>query len=78
MRYDTDQWVIKRWKTDSRYYIAEVYQDLFGCWLFKRSWGGRRSHRGNSLTIHADNYEHARELLKGVTKRRRVRGYLDV
>lgn len=78
MRYEPHQWITKRWETDRRYYVAELGQDLFGGWLIKRSWGGRHTHRGSSMTIHAHDYAHALHLLDEVAKRRKARGYTHV
>ena len=78
MLYYTDQWVTKRWETDDRYYVAEVCQDLFGCWLVKRRWGGQKTLRGSGLAVHAEDYAHALAMLDDVAKRRRARGYHDV
>ena len=78
MHYYPDQWITRRWETDTRYYAVEVCQDLFGEWLVKRSWGGQRNLRGNSLTTYAEDHAHALTMLDGVAKRRRARGYHDV
>lgn len=75
MPYQSDRWMTLRWQTDTRYYVAEVMQDLFGNWLLRRSWGGLRSARSQSMTVHADSYEHALQLLADVQKRRTQRGY---
>lgn len=75
MQRQPERWLTKRWQTDTRYYVVEVTQDLFGNWLVKRSWGGLRSHRGSSLTLPADNYDHALALLAAVEKRRKGRRY---
>ncbi|MEM7132097.1 MAG: WGR domain-containing protein [Chloroflexota bacterium] len=75
MRYDTEKWQAKRWETERRYYVAELRQDLFGGWCIERHWGARYSRQGNSLTISANDYVHALELLEEVAKRRQLRGY---
>lgn len=74
--YAVNCWSKTCWTTASRYYIAEVMQDLFGTWLLKRSWGGLGSRRGSSMTIPAENYEEALSLLADTAKRRRKRGYI--
>lgn len=75
MQLQPECWLSKRWQTDRRYYVVEVGQDLWGNWLVKRNWGGLRSRRGNSITMPADNYEHALELLAAIEKRRLSRHY---
>lgn len=71
-----EHWLTRRWQTDTRYYVVEVTQDLFGYWLVKRTWGGLGNHRGNSVTTLANDYAQALKLLEEVTKRRRQRGYV--
>lgn len=67
--------ITRRWRTDQRYYVAELTQDLFGVWLVKRSWGGLNNHRGSSKTTVAESYDHAQKLLADITKRRHTRQY---
>ncbi len=76
--YSPDRWQRCHWQTASRYYVAEVTQDLFGQWLVRRCWGSRTSARGNEQHLSAANYEAAERLLDATAKRRRARGYHDV
>lgn len=78
MEYDLGKWVMRVWQTDSRYYIGEVKQDIFGQWCCHRSWGSRTSRRGNSMTRPANSYEKALALLEETDKRRKARGYQEV
>lgn len=78
MQYDTNNWRMERWETDRRFYVAEVRQDLFGNWILIRSWGSLRTQRGNSMTVMAQDYCQARQLLEEVAKRRKARGYHHV
>lgn len=73
--YSPDRWQRCRWQTDSRYYIAEVTQDLFGQWQLHRTWGSRTSARGNEQRLLADSYEEALHLMQVTLKRRKQRGY---
>lgn len=75
METDPEHWLTTRWQKGNRYYVAELMQDLFGAWLVRRTWGSVHSHRGHSITLCADNYEHALKLLRDVEKRRKTRGY---
>lgn len=63
------------WQTDSRYYIAEVTQDLFGQWQLHRRWGSRSSARGGEQRLNAVSYEDAIRLLNITATRRKQRGY---
>ncbi len=75
MDTDAERWITTRWQKGNRYYVAELMQDLFGAWILKRTWGSIQTHRGHSKTLCADDYEHARKLLREVEKRRKTRGY---
>ena len=70
-----DCWIKEYWTTTTRYYVAEIMQDLWGTWILKRSWGGLGNRRGNSKTVTASSYEHALSLLEEVAKQRKARGY---
>jgi len=56
--------------------VTEVKQDLCSNGLIKRNEGDLRSRRGSNITIPADNYDHALELLAAIEKRRKVRRYI--
>lgn len=73
---DFSRWLTQCWRTERRYYQAELMQDLFGTWLVKRSWGGLGSRARQSKTMPAADYDHALTLLEDVGKRRQQRGYV--
>jgi len=75
METDAENWITHRWQKGSRYYVAELMQDLFEAWILKRTWGSIQTHRGQNVTLYADNYDHAIKLLRDVEKRRKARGY---
>ena len=70
-----DRWDLKIWKTDSRIYIGEVKQNLFGEWVLRLAWSGLHNRQGNIKTGEANSYDHAVVLLKKVEQRRKTRGY---
>ena len=76
MEIDAEHWLTYRWQKGNRYYVAELRQDLFGTWILKRTWGSIHTHRGQNMTLYADNYDHALKLLRDVEKRRKARGYI--
>lgn len=76
--YEPHGWLRLQWQTDSRYYIAEITQDLWGDWRVTRRWGGRSSKRGNSMTVPAASYADALEQMERIGKRRQQRGYQPV
>ena len=73
--YSPEHWQHRHWQTDTRYYMAEVTQDLFGQWQLHRRWGSRTSARGGEQLFHTISYEEALRLLQETTKRRKQRGY---
>jgi len=73
-----DCWTKEYWTTTTRYYVAEIMQDLWGTWVLRRSWGGLDSHRGSSKIIAAKDYDHALKLLEEVAKQRKARHYTRI
>lgn len=71
-----DSWHREYWTTTTRYYVAEIMQDLWGSWIVKRSWGGLGNRRGSSKTVMASSYEEALKLLAEVAKQRQAREYI--
>ena len=56
METNVERWLTYRWQKGNRYYVAELTQDLFGAWRLKWTWGRLPIHRGQSMTLCADNY----------------------
>ena len=75
MEYQYDQWIKQKWTTETRYYIVEVRQDMFGTWLVESTWGSRSTKLGNNKQWHVDTHEKALSILESIKKRRIVRGY---
>jgi len=38
--------ILKIWETDTRYYKANLYRDLFNDWILEKTWGSKFNHRG--------------------------------
>ena len=76
--YAPERWQRRRWETDSRFYVAEITQDLWGRWLLYRRWGSRKTARGNHQTLPAASYEDALALIEATAKRREQRDYREV
>lgn len=73
--YQLEQWLSHRWQSDTRYYTAEVIQDLFGTWIFRCGWGGLSNRKGNHQEKALTSYDEGLVLLKETNKRRQERGY---
>lgn len=71
--YSPDRWQRHHWQTGTRYYMAEVTQDLFGQWQLHRTWGSRTSARGGEQRLNTASYEDALRLLQATAKRRKQR-----
>lgn len=65
----------QRWLTDTRYYYAQLGQDLLGDWVLTRMWGGRCSRRGGALRSVYPSEEAARRALLQISARRKSHGY---
>ena len=48
MKYNLDKWLNLRFirEADGRYYTVSLEQDILGCWLVKRVWGGKTKTAG--------------------------------
>ena len=77
LAYQPDRWQYRRWKTDSRWYVAELVQDLWGNWLVRQSWGSRFSDQGNGRSLEVSSYAEGLELLERTAKRRLQHGYYE-
>lgn len=75
MQYQKEKWVFNLWKSDTRLYVGEVKQDLFGQWILHLTWGGLHNRLGNTKTVVADTYDDATILMEKVAQRRIAHGY---
>ncbi len=75
--YRLDLWQRRRWETDSRWYVAELVQDLWGNWRVRQSWGSRFSDQGNGRSLEVSSYAEGLELMERTGKRRMQRGYRE-
>lgn len=75
--YDLARWQSPRWEKGSRYYVAELTQDLFSMWQLVQHWGRKHSRLGGQMHRPAGSYADALAQLAGVEKRRARRGYRE-
>ena len=73
--YQLDDWRIQRFESPTRWYVAELMQDLWGQWVIRKSWGGRHNAMGNSQTEPVESYEAGLERMARLAKERARRGY---
>jgi len=66
------------WQSASRYYSAEITQDLFGTWLLVRRWGGRFNARGQAKTMLVDSFNAGVQLMEEIARMRKKRGYEEL
>lgn len=66
---------VRRWQSETRYYTAEVVQDLFGEWALLCSWGGLGGRRGSYRFSYMPSYQAAVAAIERLDKRRQQRGY---
>lgn len=73
--YDLYRWQRQVWTSDTRVYIIELKQNLFGDWILVCAWRGKGQRGGQSQTRYAASYEAALDWLAHAERRRRARGY---
>ena len=77
MNYQVENWRRQDWRKGTRYYSAELRQNLFGQWVVLRRWGRVTTLQGQSLEHLCESYEQGLEILSAIEKRRSQRGYID-
>ena len=79
MKYQLDKWQYSIWKKDTRFYLLELCQDLFGNWIIKRTWGSnvKRDYGRSNSTVCPD-YQTGLLGYKKQLSRRKKRGYETV
>ena len=65
-----------RWEKDTRYYLLQLEQDLFGEWVLTRVWGRKQSALGQLRREPFDSYGQALARLGKEERRRQGRGYV--
>lgn len=77
--YRMSEWMEVRWEKEmdygSRYYRVLVHQDLLGCWLVTRVWGGSLRQAGQMKEHLVASREEALGLIEEIGERRKARGY---
>lgn len=73
--YDYDKWQTWEWESQTRYYCAQLQQDIFGHWCIVCCWGGRFNRLGNRKTLYIDNLDEVEQTIQQIAKRRESRGY---
>ena len=72
---DLNKWQKHYWVTETRFYQAELKQDIFQNWIVERYWSGLDK-RGGRLLVHVtDSYQEASKIIQDIKKRRIARGY---
>jgi len=67
--------IVRRWESERRYYIALLYQDLFGVWLLRTVWGGRFSKLGNEKCMPVSDVATGLTAMERIDVVRHRRGY---
>ena len=76
LSYQLEKYLYSYWQKDTRFYIIELCQDLWGNWLLKKTWGSAaKRDLGRSISTVCPNYQTAVELYYKAEKRRLSRGY---
>jgi len=76
LSYQLDKYLYSSWQKDTRFYIIELCQDLWGNWLLRKTWGSAvKRDLGRSISTVCPNYQTGIELYYKAEKRRLSRGY---
>ena len=67
-----------RWESSTRYYVAELRQDLLGDWVVDTARGGRRSNLGATRTLFVKTAAEGTKVLAAIHKLRTRHGYATV
>ena len=79
MSYQLEKYLSSSWQKETRFYIIELCQDLWGNWLLKKTWGSAaKRDLGRSISTVCSDYESGVELYYKAEKRRLLRGYESV
>jgi len=78
MNYFTHLWQLKIWQSETRYYRAEIKQDIFGSWILERQWSGLWQKGGRSTIALLDSYEEGQSAMQAIQKKRQAHGYHEV
>ncbi|MCB1876268.1 MAG: hypothetical protein KDH88_09865 [Chromatiales bacterium] len=64
-----------RWRSDDRYYLADLHQDLLGQWVLLQAWGSLHSDRGSLRRTPVESWEVGLKRLRQIATRRKSHGY---
>lgn len=65
-----------RWEKDTRYYLLQLEQDLFGEWVLTKVWGRKQSALGQLRREPFESQIQGLAQLSKEEKRRQSRGYV--
>lgn len=76
---DNEQWITRRWhrRSDRRYYLALLHQDLWGGWVLTVVWGRSGTALGQVRNLPCNSYDAGVARLDEIARRRYRRGYRD-
>lgn len=76
MIVNLEKWVTKRWqRSDGRYYVIHLEQDLFGDWVIRKIWGGTSKCAGRTVSTPCVNFENAKKEIKRIERERTAKAY---
>lgn len=78
MDYLTQLWQLKIWHSETRYYRAEIKQDIFGSWILECQWSGLWQKGGRITITPLNSYNEGQTAMKAIEKKRQAHGYHEV
>ena len=73
-----EKWQYSSWEKDTRFYLLELCQDIFGNWIIKRTWGSavKLDFCCSNSTVYSD-YQTGLLWYEKQASRRQKRGYVS-
>lgn len=76
MKYQLEKCQYSYWQKETRFYVLELCQDIWGAWIVKSTWGSAvKLDYGRSTSTVCPDYEAGLQLHEKQLSRRQKRGY---
>jgi len=78
MHYFLDQWQLKIWHSETRYYRDEIKQDIVGSWVLECHWSGLWQKGERNIVTPLNSYDEGQTAMNAIYKKRQAYGYHEV
>lgn len=74
--YDLNKWIKSKWRKNTRFYVLNLCQNIFGAWIITKTWGSAINKGfGQSQDIQCSDYQQGMKMYQKLEERRLHRGY---